>query len=333
MTGTYKLATISADHHIRSCKLKQRYNSLFWIRLKANLCFAFTCLVLFVSSTSGAGETMSNLHKLDRPDILNVLFHPRSTTKNQPPPHATDLDIQVDKDVIIGCRLFAAQKDAPVILFFHGNGEIVPDYDDIGPLYTRLGLNFLIADYRGYGWSTGSPSATSLIEDSRVIYTEAVKWLVENGYTGKIIIMGRSLGSACAIDLAARYNDDISGLIIESGFADTIPLAKTLGIDLAAMDIAEEDCFNNTVKIGSVTTPTYILHGQRDTLIPLWHAEKLHLACAAKSKELQIVPGADHNSIIAVTGMKYFQAIKGFVDKVTGAKNWRERRQTYKQSQ
>lgn len=275
---------------------------------------------------------MSSLHQLDRAEITSVLFHPRSSPAGRPPAGASNLNFQVDSDVTIGCRFFSAQKDAPVILFFHGNGETVPDYNDIGPLYVEQGLNFLVTDYRGYGWSTGQPSATFLINDGRAIYREAVKWLTENGYTGKIFIMGRSLGSACAIDLAALHNDDIGGLIIESGFADSIPLARTLGIDLTPMGITEDDGFNNTTKIASVTQPIYILHGQRDTLIPLWHAEKLHLAGGAKSKDLQIVPGADHNSIIAVAGMMYFQAIRGFIDRVTGATNWRNRRKALKQS-
>ncbi len=278
-----------------------------------------------------AEKTMPDLHKLDRPEVVNVLFYPRESIKAKPPEGSTNIDILISEDVVIGCRLHTADKKAPVILFFHGNGEIVPDYDDIGPVYARLGINFLVADYRGYGWSTGTPSATALISDGRIIYQKAVTWLADNGYSGKILVMGRSMGSAPAIDLASQYSKELAGLIIESGFADTIPLAQTLGVDLAALGITEEECFNNATKISAVTIPTFILHGQQDSLIPLWHAEKLHASCNAKSKELQIVPGADHNTLIAVAGMLYFQAIKGYVDKLTGASDWRIRRKNFKQ--
>ena len=272
-----------------------------------------------------------NLHKLDRPEISSVLFYPRGCNKSAPPAGATNLDITIDENVAIGGRLFTADKDAPVILFFHGNGEIVPDYDDIGPIYTKSNINFLVIDYRGYGWSTGIPSASTLISDGRIVYEKISKWLAENEYTGKIFVMGRSMGSGPAIDLAAQEDNGLSGLIIESGFAETIPLAQTLGIDLLALSIGEEDCFNNLEKISSVTIPTFILHGQQDSLIPLWHAHKLHAECGAKSKELQIIPGADHNSLIAVAGMLYFQAIKGYVDKITGASDWRMRRKKFNQ--
>ena len=272
---------------------------------------------------------MPTLQKLDRPEISGVLFYPRNSSRTEPPQDAINIDIPVAENITIGSRLYTADNNAPVILFFHGNGEIVPDYDDIGPIYTKLGLNFLAADYRGYGWSTGTPSASALITDGRAILEYISKWLIENNFTGKIFIMGRSMGSAPAIDLAAQESSGLSGLIIESGFAETVPLAKTLGIDLAAMGIQEEECFNNVEKIEAVTIPTFILHGQQDSLIPLWHAHKLHAACGAKSKELQIIPGADHNTVIAVAGMLYFQAIKGYVDKVTGASNWRDRRKKF----
>ena len=265
---------------------------------------------------------MSDLRKLDRPEILSVLFHPRGRGRTAPPEGAVNIDIPVAENIIIGSRLFTADRKDPVILFFHGNGETVPDYDDIGPVYAGMGLNFLITDYRGYGWSSGNPSASALISDGRIIYKKIIQWLEDNGFIGKLFVMGRSMGSAPAIDLAAEYgNEELGGLIIESGFAETVPLARTLGIDLEAMGISEEDCFNNSDKISRVTVPTFILHGQRDSLIPLWQAQRLHAACGAKSKELQIIPGADHNTLMAVAGMLYFQAVKSYVDKVTGSVN------------
>lgn len=277
---------------------------------------------------------MSDIHKLDRPEILRVMFHPRKCPRNIPPDRAVDLDIQVASGISTGCRMFNADKDAPVICIFHGNGEIVTDYDDIGPHFTGQGINFLVADFRGYGWSGGTPSAVSLINDARTVCRKTAAWMTEHDYTGKMFVMGRSLGSACAIDLALEFQEKVSGLILESAFAETVPLMRTLGLDLASMDITEEDCFNNLDKISAVTIPTYILHGQHDSLIPLRHAQQLHAASGARTKELQIVPGADHNSVLAMAGMLYFQAIRGFIDKVTGrAAGWREKRKRFRQKQ
>ncbi|MCI5141447.1 MAG: alpha/beta hydrolase [Candidatus Electrothrix sp. ATG1] len=266
---------------------------------------------------------------MDRPETQRILFHPRATERTPLPAGAEDIALEVESGVVIGCRFFSAGKEKPTILFFHGNGEIVADYDAIGMEYVEYGMNVLVTDYRGYGWSDGTPAFSTFLADSHVLYTELKKMLAEREYRTTVFLMGRSLGSAAAIELAQVYNDEISGLIIESGFAETLPLAETLGADMSAVDITEEETFNNIGKIKEVTKPTFLLHGQRDTLIPLWQAEKLHAESGARVKELQVVPGADHNSLISIGGKYYFMAIQQFIEKTTGDSDWRNRRKKF----
>lgn len=245
-----------------------------------------------------------------------------------------NIDAPVAGQISLGCRLFTHSLAAPTLIFFHGNAETVPDYDDIGPYYTQEGLNFLVTDYRGYGWSDGVPLTSTFLPDSNAVFLFLKQWLSEHGYTGQLFVMGRSLGSASAIEIAVNQSDAVTGLIIESGFAKTLPLAKTLGLDLEPLGITEEQTFNNGDKIARYTKPTLILHGQHDHLIPLWQAERLMADSGAKGKELQIVPGADHNTLIAVAGRLYFQAIRKFVEKAAGtAPDWRERRRQFKAQQ
>ena len=266
---------------------------------------------------------MSNLSydysKLDQPEVVRTIFYPRLETLPLPPPdNAVDLDIPVENDVRVHARFYPASKDDPNILFFHGNGEIVSDYDDIGPYYNRYGMNFLAADYRGYGRSTGRPTATSMLADAHVVLDAARQWLQSNGYRGPLVVMGRSLGSAPAIELAAAHSEDIKGLIIESGFATTLPLLLRLGVDTARLGITEEDGFRNVRKISTITKPTLLIHGQNDEIIPINDASILQAQCAARSNELQIVPGASHNTIIARAGETYFTVIKRFINKICG---------------
>ena len=271
---------------------------------------------------------------MDRPEITQVLFHPIKVAQNTPPEGAVDFSVAVDEGVTIACRMYHHSLERPTLIFFHGNGEIIPDYDEVGPMYGREGLNLLVAEYRGYGWSTGTPLTSTFLPDCNKVFLAAVDWLDQQGYTGAIFVMGRSIGSAAAIDVALNNHDRITGLIIESGFARTLPLAKVLGMDLEAMGITEEQSFNNGGKIKEITKPTYILHGQYDQLIPLWQGETLQAECGAKGKEFQIVPGADHNSLIAVAGQLYFQAIKKFVEKAAGlTPDWREGRRQFKAQQ
>jgi len=260
-------------------------------------------------------EQSRTYEKLDRPEVVAALFYPRHDTTPMPA-GAQDHEIEMAPGVVLGARFFLAADPAAVnLLFFHGNGEVVADYDDAGPQYNAQGINFLAVDYRGYGHSTGAPTVSAMIQDAHMVLRWMRDWLAKEGRTGSLVVMGRSLGSVPAIELAAS-EEAIAGLIVESGIARTLPLLRTIGLDVQALGIDEADGFGNLEKIATVQKPTYILHAQHDQIIPLVQAEELQSLCGARSKEFQMIPGADHNNILALTGKLYFQAIKQFLKRV-----------------
>ena len=251
--------------------------------------------------------------KLDQPRALQYIFHPRKEIASHPPAGAVDYTITVEEGVTIGCRFYIASSNAPSILFFHGNGEIVGDYDDLGPVYNQYGLNLLAVDYRGYGTSGGTPTVTAMIKDSHVIFKEVQEWLKKKGMQGPLWIMGRSLGSASALELASEYETDTAGLIIESGFAYTVPLLAFLGVDTKALNITEADCFRHIEKIKAVRKPTLIIHAQHDQFIPVSDAEDFLKHSPAQKKALKIIPRADHNTMLMIAGRSYFETIQQFM--------------------
>jgi hypothetical protein len=260
-------------------------------------------------------QTTRTYEKLDRPEVVAALFYARHDT-TPPPAGAQDHGIEVEPGVVLGGRFFLTGDPAAVnILFFHGNGEVVGDYDDVGPRYNEQGINFLAVDYRGYGKSTGAPTVSAMLQDAHRVLAWVRDWLAGQGRTGHLVVMGRSLGSVSAIELAAS-EEAVDGLIVESGIAETLPLLRTIGLDVEALSIGEADGFGNLEKIAQVQKPTYILHAQHDRIIPLTLAEGLQSVCGARSKEFQMIPGADHNNILERTGKLYFQAIKQFLRRV-----------------
>jgi len=159
----------------------------------------------------------SDYSLLDTPEVLMRLFHPRPEHgPSEKPADAVDVLIPVEEEVVVGGRFHVGSKSFPNVLFFHGNGEIVADYDDLGPLYNRMGMNFLPVDYRGYGRSAGRPSIATMMGDCHAIFEFAKAWLEENGYTGAFVVMGRSLGSASALELARHCKERMDGLVVES---------------------------------------------------------------------------------------------------------------------
>jgi pimeloyl-ACP methyl ester carboxylesterase len=231
---------------------------------------------------------------LDRPDILNVLFHPRHIFG---PAYSTPsirlIDIEVEPGITLGGRVYPAENTSPVILYFHGNGEIAADYDDIVPLYTQLGI--------------------TLLSDALAVYKSVDQALEENGlYPSKLYVMGRSLGSAAALEIAIHEELKFDGLIIESGFSDTFALlARIGGIQLPGAD-DQVDGFGNLSKVGRVSVPTLIIHGLKDVLIPSAEGVQLYENCAAEQKQLLLIPDAGHNDIMYVGRNQYMAAIQEF---------------------
>jgi len=211
---------------------------------------------------------------------------------------------------VVGGRFHIGERSGPNLLFFHGNGEIVADYDEMGPLYNRMGINFLAADYRGYGRSTGSPTITAMMRDCHLVFEFTLKWLRDKGCTGPLMAMGRSLGSASALELASHYQDRMSGLIIESGFAYAGPLLRLLGINPDAMGFKEERGFRNLEKIKTWDKPALIIHAEQDHIIPFSDGEALYRACPAPDKTLLKVRGANHNDILIRGFDDYMNAVK-----------------------
>lgn len=263
----------------------------------------------------------ADFSNLDRPEILMVLFHPRRDfgfPADSPPltagiPRVQDLLVPVAADVAVGARFHLGGPAHANILFFHGNGEIAADYDDIGPIYNRIGANFLAADYRGYGRSNGKPTVAAMMQDCHTIFLFVAGWLERNGFNGPLILMGRSLGSASAIELAAAYPDRLSGVIIESGFAYAAPLLRLLGASPDRIGFREEAAFRHIEKIGRLRKPVLIIHAEFDHIIPFSDGQALYDACPSPAKTLLKIPGANHNDILAHAPDDYFSSIQNLI--------------------
>ncbi len=247
-----------------------------------------------------------------------MLFHPRpefSGLFGGGGSAGVDVMIPVETGIAIGGRFHLQDKGYPNILFFHGNGEIVADYDEMGPIYNRLGINFLPVDYRGYGRSGGQPTITGMMRDCHEILRFADAWLLEHGYSGPLLLMGRSLGSASVLELAATYPEKVAGLIIESGFALAGPLLQFLGVNPGSLGFTEESGFNHIAKIKTWHKPVLIIHAELDHIIPYSDGQALYEACPAKDKTLLMIPGANHNDLFIRGLEQYLEAVGKFVKK------------------
>ena len=246
---------------------------------------------------------------LDRPEILHFIFYPRRDW-TPPPPEASDFMVPVDAGVSISCRFYPAAAGSPSILYFHGNGEVVCDHDWIARLYNREGVSLFVADYRGYGRSGGTPSFASMTADAHAICGFFLETVRASGHGGSVFVMGRSLGSHSAVELAFHYPKDFRGLIVESGSSNMARLLELFGLSSEGLSRLGETI---SARLRFIKLPALVIHGEWDSLIPPDEAVTLYEQLGSQEKRLVIVPGADHNSVMAVGMEQYFAAVREFV--------------------
>lgn len=258
-------------------------------------------------------ESWEEYKILDHPSVLSLIFYPRKDYLNV---SDTDLvmsiELPVEDSIKISCVFYFSNKSNPNILFFHGNGELASEYEDIGNAFNIIGVNLFAADYRGYGRSGGSPTVSNMIRDARWIFTGFKNILRDKGFTGSHFIMGRSLGSASAVELAAACPHEFNGLIIESGFCDIMNLLGRAGLSLHQPG-QKTPTSPGLDRVMKITMPALVIHGEYDSIVPLAEGEKIYRNIGSADKKLVIIPGADHNTIFAEGMDQYLLELKDFV--------------------
>ena len=255
---------------------------------------------------------MTSYYLIDKPLALQHAFYP-DKTRSTCPDYASDLLIRVQDDTYVSCRLFASNPEYPTVLFFHGNGEVASDYDSIAPYFFKLcSVNLLVAEYRGYGASDGFPTFAGLIADAHRIFRNVSEEISKMSFRKEIWVMGRSMGSVPALELAASYPLEIPGMIIESGFpcATRIVRRHRIPIPESELKIVEDECLQ---KLRRITIPSLIIHGERDSLVDIKEAYTIERELSSAEKRIFIIPGADHNSVMVMDIDGYFKAIGDFI--------------------
>ncbi|MAX09759.1 MAG: alpha/beta hydrolase [Candidatus Marinimicrobia bacterium] len=249
----------------------------------------------------------------NKKELINSIFYPRKSYKKK---DSKDHLVRVSSDISIGVRFFIDNKNFNNILFFHGNAELAQEYDEIALFYHRHNCNFIVSDYRGYGLSSGRPDKDNLLSDSVKIFDYVEGFLNSKGIDGKMIVKGRSLGSASAWEISSRRIDRLDAVIIESGFATELPILKLMGVDPKLVDFNLSDGFEGLRKIRKYDKPLLVIHADRDHIIPLSEGKMTHDESLSKNKKIVVVESANHNNIIHCLGDRYFEDIEGFIDSI-----------------
>lgn len=179
-----------------------------------------------------------------------------------------------------------ARPGKPVILFFHGNGEVlawrVPRFREL----VADGTGLIALSFRSYAGSTGTPSEAGLIADGEAAY----QFAAAHYSPARIVPWGYSLGSGVAVALAAAH--PVGGLILEAPYTSTMDIAAAAFPYLPVRWLLR-DRYHSDRRIGDVRAPVLVMHGVKDRVIPIRFGERLY-ALANEPKRMVRFPDADH---------------------------------------
>jgi pimeloyl-ACP methyl ester carboxylesterase len=194
-----------------------------------------------------------------------------------------------------------------VLLWFHGNaGNLSHRAGTMIDLATHLPAQVMIVDYRGYGRSKGSPDEEGIYQDARAAWRFLT---VDNQVPAEqIVIFGKSLGGAAAVDLATEVEP--AGLIVQSSFSSIADMAAYHYPIIPRFIIRTR--MDSLAKIREIECRKLFVHSPDDEIVPYALGRKLYEA-APGPKQMYEVPGAGHNTTILIGGMAYLDAVAEFV--------------------
>jgi uncharacterized protein len=174
--------------------------------------------------------------------------------------------------------------DKPVVLYFQGNGGALNLRAQRFARLTSDGTGLIALSYRGYGGSTGRPSEAGLLRDAEATYAFATaRYQAE-----RLVLYGESLGSGVAVALAAEHK--VGKVILEAPYTSAVEIGAA-AYPFLPVRLLMHDQFRSDERIGKLTAPVLVLHGARDSVIPIAYGERLYALISAPKKFVRFPEG------------------------------------------
>jgi pimeloyl-ACP methyl ester carboxylesterase len=159
----------------------------------------------------------------------------------------------------------ASEPRAPTLIFAHGNGELIDDWQQAMRDVAREGANVLLVEFPGYGHSAGNPTRATI----RETFQQAYDWLAAEGGVDAdgIIAYGRSIGGGAAADLSR--DRPVRALVLQSTFSSTMRIAR----EMLLPGFLVRDRWDNARAVAEYQGPVLVMHGADDEVIAYAHAE------------------------------------------------------------
>ncbi len=210
--------------------------------------------------------------------------------------HAEEITLTTSDGERVVAWHVAPRGEKPVVLYFHGNGGALNLRAERFARIVADGTGLLALSYRGYGGSTGRPSEAGLLRDAEAIYAyAAARYPAE-----RMVPFGESLGSGVAVALAVEHK--VGKVILESPFTSAVDIGAA-AYPFLPVRLLMHDRFRSA--------PVLVLHGARDTVVPIRYGERLYALISAPKKFVRFPEGhhSDLDSHGAQAAVRDFLAL------------------------
>jgi fermentation-respiration switch protein FrsA (DUF1100 family) len=219
-----------------------------------------------------------------------------------------EVTLRAKDGVDISAWYVPAENARGFVLFCHGNAGNISHRLDSIRIFHGLGLGVLIFDYRGYGRSKGSPDEEGTYRDAEAAWDYLVNPL--HVAPEKIILFGRSLGSAVAAEMALRKH--AGALIMESGFTSVPDLGSNFYPYLPVRLLSKYH-YASIKKVGKIKIPKLFIHSPADEIVPYEQGRRLFESASEPKEFLQLTGG--HNEGFLLSGESYIKGLKDFLSR------------------
>lgn len=176
-----------------------------------------------------------------------------------------------------------------LVFYLHGNGGALDSWGHVAPLYTQLGYDVFLLDYRGYGKSQGRiESEAQLHADAEAAYRQLLTEYAEDS----TVVLGYSLGTGLAAGLAARHHP--RRLILQAPYYSMQDMARSHYPWVPGLLVRYP--LRTYELLPQVQAPVTLLHGTEDALIQPSSSRRLH-QLLRPTDELLLLPGVGHNGM------------------------------------
>jgi fermentation-respiration switch protein FrsA (DUF1100 family) len=183
----------------------------------------------------------------------------------------------------------AAKPGHPVVIYFPGNGDTLAWCAGRLRAISSDGTGLVALSYRGYAGSSGHPSEQGLLQDAAAAYAFAAARYSAD----RIVVWGFSLGTGAAVAVAAEH--PVAKLILEAPYTSIADVAASK-FPIVPVRFLLRDPFHSDARIARVTAPLLIMHGERDSTIPIRFGERL-FELAPGPKQFVRFPEGGHENL------------------------------------